>query len=263
MTDKNLSELLNAAFDHGTVHFKFLEIFLKNLIVKFNLNNDENFSYSTKNDATLKSIPSTNTLKQGLCKDESNPLENMINVINLTKRVEALEISVQKLTSLMQTILSEQRKKEDESIISENEVLNSDDLISKSQIYSNISQSDQNTITNSNQQKSSNKEWKKCCSQKSNSSNIQAFDEQKFFLKDHPYTQTHPKCLFNRLEKSCKKRFDEIQSNDKFANLCDLRELEQHIREQNDEIFALINLNFYYLQQQMCTIEKQLGKVGG
>lgn len=259
MSDTNFSQLLDATFDHGNVHFKILEKLLKSLIFKLDLNNvsvNEKF-HSSKNDIMLKSIPSTNTLKQELCKDESNPVENMINVVNLTKRVEALEKTVQKLASLIQSVMSEQRKREEDSIELSDEIVNKNDLISKEfespllighQIDPNVSKCTQNVIENSNQFKGSKKGWEKCCQ------NV---------LQELLSTQTLPKCPFNRLEKSCRKKQTEIQPDDKFSNLCDLRELERHLKEQNDTVFSLINSNQFYLQKKICCIEKLLGKVEG
>lgn len=76
--------------------------------------------HSSKNDPLVETMPSASTLKQGLCSEMTNPIEDMMNVVNLTKRVEALEISVHKLTSLLQTIIQQQKKRNDSDDEEEN-----------------------------------------------------------------------------------------------------------------------------------------------
>lgn len=273
MSEKNFSELLNATFDHGTVHFKHLEQFLKSLLVKLNLSNiSDDERYTSKNDPMMKAIPSTNTFKQGLCRDESNPFESMLNIVNLIKRVEALEISVQKLTSLIQTIIIEQRKREEDSIESEDDYVNRNDInstvsevqMSKEQHDTDAKKPNQTEVGSSKEFKGLKNELKKCCEKNLNSSSFETFGfVEGELLKELPCTQSFSKCPFHRLEKSCKKKLSDIEPDNKYANLCDLRELERHLKEQNDSVFSLINSNHFYLHQQICQIQQQMGKIEG
>lgn len=269
MTDTNFSDLLNVTFDSGTVHFKYLEKFLKCLVEKLDLSevslDDKRKLISTKNDPMARAMPSAIKMKQGLCKDEGNPVENLFDIVNLTKRVEALEISVGKLTSLVQTVIAEQRKRDEEE-----KEWNEEPEIAyekeENQENSEKSQHPGGKISFTDQKpEETQKGFIKCCSKNlSPSSSFESLTLPQFHpLEPLPLLQPLPICPFKRLEKACKKKIIQIKPEEKFANLCDLRELESHLKRQSDSVTSAINSNQLYLNQQICNIQKQIEKIEG
>lgn len=262
MSEKNLNQLLNAAFENGNVHFKHLEQFLKNLVINLDLNDVSvvNKYHSSKNDPIVASIPSANTLKQGLCKEQANPIEDMMNVVNLTKRVEALEISTHKLTSLMQTIIQQQKKTNDSDDSDKEENLKiGDEPVTEPQEVGG------ENADNERELKDNKKGFKKCCIKNliSVSSEGSLPLNQISTIEQLPCLKTFSVCPFRHLEKACKKKFSEIHADEKYANLCDLRELEKHLKEQTDCVTSIANSNLLYLSQQICHLQKQMGTIEG
>lgn len=108
MSDK-ICSLLNNTFNNGTVHLKNLEQVIRLLVQKLE-NNDGNKSECSHReeftDPISKLFSSKETMKHFMCTEtKKNPMIEIINLLNITKRIEALEISVQKLTSIVQTFM--------------------------------------------------------------------------------------------------------------------------------------------------------------
>lgn len=125
--DLNFASFINQTFSHGSLHINNLHVLLKCLVHKLNLdeieltieegsmkkhsaqsersvsaeNNFENYDQiQNRTDFVLPILPNPEKLNEVLCQEtNSNPVVDMMDLLNLTKRVEALEITVQKLTS--------------------------------------------------------------------------------------------------------------------------------------------------------------------
>jgi len=111
MSDKIFS-LLNNTFDNGTVHIKNMEQVIKLIVQKLenNVGNKSECSREEFTDPVAKLFSSIEAMKQSVCTDnEKNPMTEIINLLNVTKRVEALEISVQKLTSIVHTFMKHEK----------------------------------------------------------------------------------------------------------------------------------------------------------
>lgn len=133
----NFNDLIKLTIDDGAVRLKHLQLLFKILVKQLNLDDvlvaieDRNLLSHADNlqvlknsdgsllvtsdkklesqvDRVVKVIPGSQNLARNLCKDDSNPIVDMLNLLNLTKRTEALEISIQKMSSLMQTVLMNQ-----------------------------------------------------------------------------------------------------------------------------------------------------------
>lgn len=259
MADKNFSQLLQATFDNGTIHFKHLEKFLNSLVTKLDLDNVKiDNSHSTKSDQIVKLMPSTATLKRELCSDR-NPVGEMMNFVNLTKRVEALEISLQKISSLMQTIIEKNQSSDDNDDDDEEETTQIKNYFQHPDIK--MEKEDQNELKEKESQVKGKKEselkepkgFKKCCTE--NLNNQFKFEPNKF--NELPLLQSAQICTFKRLEKACKKKMKDLSNEEKFANLCDLRELESHLKEQLDEINSIIHSNYLHLSNQICKLQEK------
>lgn len=59
-------------------------------------------------DPVSKVLPSPEELVKNLCRDDSNPIVDMLDQLNAIKRVEALEVSFKTMTSLMESLLKTQ-----------------------------------------------------------------------------------------------------------------------------------------------------------
>lgn len=108
MSDK-ICSLLNNTFDNGTVHIKKLEQVIRLLVQKLE-NNDGNKTDCPRRekftDPISKLFSSEEAMNHFMCREiEKNPMTEIINLLNITKRIEALEISVHKLTSIVHTFM--------------------------------------------------------------------------------------------------------------------------------------------------------------
>jgi Domain of unknown function (DUF4795) len=134
----NFTDLLNLTFDNDSLHIKNLQMLFKILVAQLKLDDvqvsfgDQNFlsnargiQVSREPDDTLKvtkggnkgmgmdrvipTIPKPEEVVDHLCSSKStNPIVDMLDLLNITKRVEAVEISIHKLTSLMESILKKE-----------------------------------------------------------------------------------------------------------------------------------------------------------
>lgn len=129
MADKhlvNFTDLLNLSFDDGSVNLKHLQMVLKILVKQLKLENvevtseDQNLlldvnnveksseNVKTKSDSVLKTISEGDEMMKKMSKNDSNPAVDMMEFLNVTKRVEALEVSIQNLASSLEITLKKE-----------------------------------------------------------------------------------------------------------------------------------------------------------
>lgn len=111
MSEKIFS-LLNNTFDNGTVHIKNLEQVIKLIVQKLDNNVGDKSECSRKEfmDPVGKLFSSIETMKNNVCtENDKNSMTEIINLLNVTKRIEALEISVHKLTSIVHTFIKHEK----------------------------------------------------------------------------------------------------------------------------------------------------------
>lgn len=107
---KKICDLLNDTFDNGTIHIKYLEEIIRAIVGKLNLN-EEKIDDSVKCSHKKLSDPVSNLISSATNPCENSMLE-ILDLLNITKRIEALEISIQKISSVIQTILTNRPEKE-------------------------------------------------------------------------------------------------------------------------------------------------------
>lgn len=272
----DFENLISSTFgEDGTIRIKYLEQTLRSLVAKLDSNN---VNVSSNINPVSQQIPSPSSLGRAFRKnDVDNPVLDMLNEPKITKRVEALEINVQKMKTLLQTI-HEKKKVEiveigDESkselshktlIDNENFLIISDELIN---IYQNSnidemmsmenilsSQSDESESSSSQLFKIDNR--KICCNDELlKSHSYQTFGFKKgTHLQEIPCIQTFPPFILNQF----KPKLTDATNDDKCrVNLCDL---QNHII-QNDAVNSIISQNQFFLQHQICEIQTALSDV--
>lgn len=121
----SFKDLVNLTFSDGSVHLKHLQMLFKILVQQLVLDDvkvsHENLTAtelevlagcaadpSCSTDPVTKAVPKSENLLKNICDSKSNPIADMFNVLNITKRLEAVELSVQQMTSLFDTILEKE-----------------------------------------------------------------------------------------------------------------------------------------------------------
>ena len=151
------NDLINSTFDNGTLHINNLQVIFKILVAQLKLedvnvnfgdnnlksgqvqieqeNNNvfgvkRNEKASNETDLVSPTIPKANELADILCKTKSsNPIVDMLDLLNITKRVEAVEITVHKIASVVDALLKKQPDNENLESLSEKEEKISQNLI--------------------------------------------------------------------------------------------------------------------------------------
>lgn len=91
MASSNINDLLNHTFEYGSLNIKYLEQVIRHIVTKIDIRANEL-------DPVGKLIPNYSK-----CDDKR--MTDIIDMLNITKRIEALEISIQKMSSVMQTMM--------------------------------------------------------------------------------------------------------------------------------------------------------------
>lgn len=106
----NFNSLLKQTFDNDSLHIKHLQTLFVNLVLHLKLEDvlpgDRN-SLATASDSLETSsmdldevVPQASEILEVLIKDKSsNPIIDLLNILNITKRLEAVEISLRRFTS--------------------------------------------------------------------------------------------------------------------------------------------------------------------
>lgn len=165
----NFNDLLSLTFDNGSVHIKNLQTLFKILFTHLKLEDvrvslgDQNLMLTAcdvqilkesdnvvvvkkmdqkdvKTDPVVATIPKSDKLVENLCKSKhENPIVEMLDLLNITKRVEAVEISILKLISLVENLMKKDNdKKIKEADETENASKNESENLSKNSSISKI-----------------------------------------------------------------------------------------------------------------------------
>ena len=243
-----LPDLIDLAFDEDSVHLKVLQTVLKIVISQLNLDNIKvelegcNFERSSRHvtdfldiltvnegdkkvlivetlsneleksykiDPVYKTIPSNDNLTEAMCHKADNPVADMIQLLNVTKRVEALEITAHKLSSMIDALLKLDRS---------------------------------SSNANKNQPKGTNKCTKNLLSPLGTLGSKKGDKLQEF-----PCISSFAPCPM--------KQFLKTESNN--VNHSDIQEFECEIKNQIDSVNNVVSENFFYLQHQMCDMQKK------
>lgn len=129
----NFNDLLNLTFNNGSVNIKHLQLLFKILVAQLKLDDvevffsdqnllskeyddiqvTENEKEDVKMDPVITTISKPENLAEVLSQEESsNPLTDMSDLLKITERVEAVEISTKKLTTLIETLLKTEKSNE-------------------------------------------------------------------------------------------------------------------------------------------------------
>ena len=248
----NFRELIDLAFSEDSVHLKVLQTVLKivisqlnldNIKIKFQGSNSERSSRHVTNileiselikdnkkiltvkyslnepekpykfDPVNKSIPSNDQLTDGMCQKADNPLADMIQLLNVTKRVEALEITVHKLSSMIDSLLK----------------LNGSSYENKSQ----SSRTDK-------------------CTKKIQIPLGTLGSKKGGKLQEFPCINSFAPChMMKQL----------IKTESNIVKHSDIQEFECEIKNQIDSVNNVVSENFFYLQHQMCDMQKKFSVV--
>lgn len=234
----NFRELIDLAFDEDSVHLKVLQTVLKIVISQLNLDNikiefdgshfttnpthmtdfleitesikDDHKILYVKNslnladnfykyDPVYKSISSNNQLTESMTHKADNPVADMIQLLNVTKRVEALEITVHKLSSMIDVLLKLNHSSNDTK------------QLSKSKKCTKKLQTTLETLGSKKGDK----------------------------LQEFPCISSYAPC----------------------HKIAEFHEFECEIKNQIDSVHNVVSENFFYLQHQMCDMQKHFGVV--
>ena len=130
MSHISFKDLIDETFEDQGVHLKHLKSLFEILVTHLKLSNVQVYienqdsleerasskrsnNYQTPIQSSLKVIQPCEKLKKSLCNSENNPIVDMLDLVNVTKRVEALEVSFRKMTLLMETALKNQSSTEE------------------------------------------------------------------------------------------------------------------------------------------------------
>lgn len=249
----NFRDLIDLAFNEDSVHLKVLQTVLKIVISQLNLDNiqvefqESHFERSPRHvtdyleisesmkdnqkilhvknvsnepdkpykdgpDPVYKTIPSHDQLKDVMCKKTENPVADMIQLLNVTKRVEALEITAHKLSSMIDALLK------------------------------------MNSLSNEKKKQSS---GPKKCSKKLQTPLDTLGSKKGDKLQELPCISSFAPCHMKQLVKT--------ESN--IVKHCDIQEFECKIKNQIDSVNNVESENFFYLQHQLCDMQKKFGVV--
>lgn len=115
----NFNSLLKQTFDNDSLHIKHLQTLFAKLIEHLKLEDvlpgDQNSLLSASVSSEVSSVkldevvPKASEIVEVLVKDKStNPIIDLLNILNLTKRLEAVEVSLRKFTSCKGVIKEEE-----------------------------------------------------------------------------------------------------------------------------------------------------------
>lgn len=120
MSRVNFKDLISATFENEAVNTSYLKLLFESLATKLELEDDqvliENLNLRPETSETYKvdnaqmmnlKLKPENLLKD-LCKNDTNSIVEMFDLLNVAKRIEALEFSFQKMTSVMEAVLENQ-----------------------------------------------------------------------------------------------------------------------------------------------------------
>ncbi|CAO1373172.1 unnamed protein product [Diamesa serratosioi] len=246
----NFRDLIDLAFDEDSVHLKVLQTVLKIVISQLNLDNikieleGSNFKKNPRQMTdTLEITESINEdhkilfVKNSLnvpdkpykfdpvhksisineqpteCHKAANQVVDMIQLLNVTKRVEALEITAHKISSMIDSLLK----------------LNNP----------------------SNDMKQSSKTFN--CTKKLQTPRGTLGSKKGDKLQEFPCISSFAPCPMIELMVS------ETKSNSLKSSA--IQEFECEIKNQIDSVNKVVSENFFYLQHQMCNMQKQFGVV--
>lgn len=243
----NFRDLIDLAFNEDSVHLKVLQTVLKIVISQLNLDNiqvefeESNFVSSPRHvtdyleisefvkdeqkilhvknvlnepdkphkcDPVYKTIPSNDHLKDVMCNKADNPVADMIQLLNVTKRVEALEITAHKLSSMIDALL------------------------------------EMNSLSNENKKQSS---GPKKCTKKLQTPLDTLGSKKGDKLLELPCISSFAPCPMKQL----------VNTESNIVKHCDIREFECEIKNQIDSVNNIESENFFYLQHQMCDMQKK------
>lgn len=128
----SFKDLVSLTFNDGSVHLKHLQMLFKILVNQLNLDDvavpvDSNNLTPTElnylnicaadplcsTDPVTKAVPASEKILKNVCDSKANPIADMFNILNITKRLEAVELLIQKMTSLFDTIVEKQAAMEE------------------------------------------------------------------------------------------------------------------------------------------------------
>lgn len=246
----NFQDLVDLAFNEDSVHLEVLQTILKIVISQLNLDDikiefqgsnfekrhvtdfleiseiikDNQKILTVKNslnepekpfkiDPVYKSIPSNDQLMEVMCHEADNPVADMIQLLNVTKRVEALEITAHRLTSMIDALLKLDRG-------------------------------------SSSEKKNQSSGTKKCT--KNLQTPLGTLGSKKGDkLQEFPCISSFAPCCMEQLLKT--------ESNS--VKHSDIHEFECEIKNQIDSVNNVVSENFFFLQHQMCDMQKKFGVV--
>lgn len=135
----HFSDLVGLTFSDGSVHLRHLEMLFKILVTHLKLDDVEvsfenpnllitaedvkvsrkaarrlsvtaNDEGVTSTDPVVRALPRPESLLRNIRQSAYNPIEEMLNLLNITKRVEAVEVSLHKMTSLLETLINKENE---------------------------------------------------------------------------------------------------------------------------------------------------------
>lgn len=269
MSDQNLlsfNDLLGLTFDDGAVHIRHLQMLFKILVTQLKLEDvqvnfeDQNLlscannvkiskesneilsvaslqSHPIRIDPVVNAVPTTDDLMKNLCNADSNPLVDMLNLLNLTKRVEAVEVSLLKMTSLMQSVLKNQSDVKQES---KEPVKNSEEVNPPRKTHSPV-RAEQPVISES-----------------SPASPVSSFYSH--HTSSHTESESLSITLKSNESESSSKSSIEVSIESSSQNL-NREEIVNIVKQQIDSEMKLFLAKFDLIEQKICELQKSLSNL--